>query len=89
MDTLTIWPDKGQEKFIAQILLSLADYANQVQVVSRPNTGFIVPVELGDKFVQLMANEPHSDPVPVEETIAPKPAKRAYNKKATPKKEDE
>lgn len=83
---VTIYPEPGNRdssKYIAGVLLNLADNVHDVQTVSRPNLGFRVSDELYEKFVAFQSS-PTSEPVNVESGEAiPKPAKRA----GRPKKE--
>lgn len=50
MDVVTVYPEDGEFKRIAQGLLAVADHPRDVQVVSHPRMGFKVPSELFDKF---------------------------------------
>lgn len=60
---MTIYPLKGNEKFVAKALLDLADNASDVQVDSRPQqefgsvVGFRVPVELFNLFTETMSGK--------------------------------
>lgn len=78
---ITIYPDKGNETFVAQMLLSLVDNPNDVQPVSRPTVGFRVSDEVYERFVQMTSSPEESEPEVV------KPVKRA--KKAVPKVEED
>lgn len=61
-DYVTVFPERGNEKFVAEALLSLVDDPNQVQVDSRPRpdaaissaVGFRVPAEVFTEFQKLM-----------------------------------
>lgn len=56
----TVYPDRGNEKFVAEALLAVADDPSQVQVDSRPHPdrksgpGFRVPVEVFERFSNMM-----------------------------------
>jgi hypothetical protein len=78
---ITIYPDKGNETFVAQMLLSLVDNPNDVQPVSRPTVGFRVSDEVYERFVQMTSSAEESEPEVV------KPVKKA--KKAVPKVEED
>lgn len=87
---VTIYPEVGNRdatKYIAGVLLSLAEHPSEVQTVSRPTLGFRVSQELFDKFVEFQGSATTEVPtsritVPASEEN-PKPAKRA----GRPKKE--
>lgn len=78
---ITVYPDRGNETFVAQMLLSLVDNPNEVQPVSRPTVGFRVSDEVYERFVQMTSSTEESEP-----EVA-KPVKRA--KKAAPKVEED
>lgn len=87
MDLITIVPNPGQMKFIAQDLLLVADHPSQVAYVSRPQPGFQVSEELFNRFVALqekaLADEsaPVSDEEPKTETEPTPAPKRGRPKK--------
>lgn len=74
-DYVTVFPEKGNEKFVAEALLSVADHPNQVQVDSRPRPdagrsgiGFRVPTEVFERF-QAMVNAPATEGEKSPETV--------------------
>lgn len=77
---VTVFPEKGNEKFVAEALLSVADHPNQVQVDSRPRPdagrsgiGFRVPAEVFERF-QAMVNAPADVEQEKSEPVKPKKA---------------
>lgn len=50
VDVVTVYPEDGEFRRIAQELLAVAEHPRDVQVVSHPRMGFKVPSELFDKF---------------------------------------
>lgn len=85
----TVYPDRGNEKFVAEALLAVADDPSQVQVDSRPHPdrksgpGFRVPVEVFERFSNMMVAK--SDDVAEEKSEPVKPVKKA----GRPKKAEE
>jgi hypothetical protein len=62
-DYVTIFPERGNEKLVAEALLVAADNPSQVQVDSRPrpdtksHIGFRVPIEVFERFEKMMNKE--------------------------------
>lgn len=83
MDLITIVPDPGQMKYIAQDLLFIADHPSDVVYVSRPQPGFQISDELFKRFVDFQEN--HLVPAAVEQpepTPAPKRGRPKKNVEA-------
>jgi hypothetical protein len=98
-DYMTVYPERGNESFVAGALLSLVANPNDVQVVSTPprgqkisgSVGFRVPVDVFEAFQALMAaplkgGEPVVESVTVAEVEKDEPVKR---KPGRPKKVQE
>jgi hypothetical protein len=52
-DQMTIFPEAGQVKDVAKLLLELADHPNQVMTTLDPAIGFKVPFWLYELFTQV------------------------------------
>jgi hypothetical protein len=96
-DRMTIFPEAGQVKDVAKLLLELADHPNQVMTTLDPAIGFKIPYWLYELFVQVWDERTGeeiiisgtvtvaaSEPEVVEPQIASEPVKR---KPGRPRKE--
>lgn len=54
-EAMTVFPDAGEVKEIAKLLLELADSPRDVSTTLDPGIGFVVPVWLYEKFVEVWA----------------------------------
>lgn len=78
--TVTVYPEEGEFPRIARALLAVADSPAQVQVVSHPQMGFVVPEEVFDRFQAAEQadweagddSSVTSDPAPQADLVTPK-----------------
>jgi hypothetical protein len=74
---MTIFPEQGQIKDVAKLLLQLADHPNQVMTTLDPTLGFKIPVWLYELFVPIwderMGEEAAVPDVPVVTAEASEP----------------
>lgn len=78
---IVVTPDKDRMTDIAQRLLAVADYPSQVQVVTYPARGFMVPESLFKRFKEQEQSD--SD----DET--PQPARRRGRPRKTQESKEE
>lgn len=79
MGTVTIVPEHGELKKIAQQLLALADDRKDVDYVMWPEPGFRVPEELANKFVALRKEVPATEAEAPVEPVRRKPGRPKKN----------
>lgn len=83
---VTVIPEKGNFPAVAQALLEAADHPSQVQMVTYPAAGFLVPEDVFERFEAANSAEGEAE----QETPAPRrrgrPRKAAAD--AEPAKEE-
>lgn len=66
---ITVYPEEGRASDVARWLLEAAEHPRQVAVVTNPRFGFIVPLDVFERFEaaqNAMASSAHQEAPPAE-----------------------